>query len=154
MKDVEIYKISKGIFWVICDYIELDNKISVQLKNYRLLCFTMPCSPNGEVEYFNAILSNSKKGNSFNHKTTWESGLFGNVEFAKMTRQFSYNYYPRGRVEISNNNAIIYLNQNINKKLIIDDIRKKFGLLSLKSLKVKVDNSYHYCCYADDGFEI
>ncbi len=57
-----------------------------------------------------------------------------------------YNYYPRGRVEISNDRAIIYLNPNINKEQIINDIKYKFGVTSDNISKIRVisDNSSHY----------
>lgn len=142
--------LSKGIFWIICNFVDWNGEISIDLSEYRLLYISVPCNENGEVESSYAIQSNSKKGDSFNHKITWESGLFGNVEFSKLVRQHPYNYYPRGRVEISNRKVIIYLNRNINTDTIIGEIKSKFGLNSnLKSLKIKVDNSQHYYCYAD-----
>jgi len=46
----------------------------------------------------------SKSGENYNHKTEW----------AKLGRRVTgdrpYNYYPRGRVEIRNGKAVIFLN--------------------------------------------
>lgn len=142
--------LSKGIFWVICAFAENDEGVHVDLDDFRLLYFSVPCSPGGYVDETQSLKANSKKGNSFNHKITWECGLFANREFAPLARQRPYNYYPRGRVEIANGKGTIYLNGNINAPQVIDRVQNSFGLThSLKSVRVVVDNSRHYHCYAD-----
>lgn len=142
--------LSKGIFWVICSFDELDDDIFVVLDDFELLAFTMPCTPNGQVDSEYALISNSKKGDSYNHKLTWEHGLVDAKEYKKLSKQYPYNYYPRGRVEISNSKCKIYLNGNINTDAVIAEIKNRFGLWqNLESIKVLVDNSTHYSCYAD-----
>lgn len=62
----------------------------------------------------------------------------------------SYNFYPRGRVEIKKcGSSIVYMNPNIAEeyvKQIMDD----FGLYEYP--KIIYDNSLHYKCYLDDGW--
>ena len=61
--------------------------------------------------------------------------------------RYSYNYYPRGRVEITSKNlCILYMNPNIGEEYI-DEIMKKFGLESVE--KIIYDNSSHYRSYLD-----
>ena len=67
------------------------------------------------------------------------------------TQELFANYYPRGRVEISHNKAVIYLNPHINKPDFIDEIIREFGLSSdnIPDVRVKNDGSEHYCCFLD-----
>ena len=53
----------------------------------------------------------AKSGNTYNHKKLWS-------EIKPKGCNKPYNYYPRGRVDISNKGkAIIYLNPNISEAL-------------------------------------
>lgn len=141
---------AKGIFWVICDFDETESNIEVNLNDFSVLYFAMPCDINGVVGTQDAAMSNSKKGDSFNHKITWESGLFGSREFIRLTQKSPYNYFPRGRVEIANAKCKIFLNGSISTPDVINEIKRTFGLSQdLESIKVIVDNSQHYSCYAD-----
>ena len=102
------------------------------------------CDPNGksiELDQENV----AKSGDTYNHKKYWES------LDKPLTNGKPYNYYPRGRVEIRNNKAIIYLNPNIAEDDIIAWIKKEFGLdqIHLNKIEVKVDGSEHYKCYLD-----
>ena len=47
---------------------------------------------------------------------------------------YPYNYYPRGRAEITSKNlCILYMNPNIGEEYI-DEIMKKFGLVSVSKI--------------------
>lgn len=57
----------------------------------------------------------SKSGGNFNHKNTW-STLPKAVTSGK-----AYNFYPRGRVEIRNEKAVVftnYITEELKKKII------------------------------------
>ena len=126
---IQIYK---GIFWY-------------DPTNKKLIVKKVACKSDGEaiehVEY------SSKSGNNFNHKAEW-SKLPKSV-----TNGQPYNYYPRGRVEIKNNKAKVYLNPILictiptQKKPFcpIGLIEKEFGL-GLKTIRADIipDNSKHY----------
>ncbi len=114
----------KGIFW----YVPSEK---------NLICVKVKCDANGisqeNVEY------SSKSGENFNHKTEWEKlskSIKGN---------HPYNYYPRGRVEVKNNKATIYLNPDLNRIDICNLIIDEFALND-KSIKIKFvfDGSNHY----------
>lgn len=81
----------------------------------------------------------AKSGNTFNHKLLWK--------FINPTRSnVPYNYYPRGRVEITRSGkAIIYLNPNI------PEIKKEFGIR--EKPRILYDYSEHYKCHLDDGWK-
>lgn len=84
----------------------------------------------------------SKSGLTFNHKRLWKE-----LSISKKP----YNYYPRGRVDFSNQGKpIIYMNPNIDVKFI-PQIRQEFGLR--ETPVIRYDYSDHYKCYLDDGFK-
>lgn len=86
----------------------------------------------------------SKSGNTFNHKKLWES-------IRPKRNNKPYNYYPRGRVDISNKGKpIIYMNPNIDDSYI-PHIRVQFGLLM--EPEIRYDHSEHYKCYMDEGWK-
>ena len=98
----------KGVFWLI------DGEILAV--------------PFDEQKYEYGI---SKSGDSYVHRKIWK-------EIKPRKCRYSYNYYPRGRVEITSKNLCI---------LYIDEIMKKFGLESVE--KIIYDNSSHYRSYLD-----
>ena len=132
--------LSFGIFWVISD--------SEDLQSYTLLCFNVPCDTFGNTIETPAMQLNSKSGKSYNHKAIWDSEVKNNP-LHKPYNKKNYNHYPRGRVEISNNKAMIYLNPNINQVRILEDIKVTFGLNGDNILKIRIiaDNSAHYACF-------
>ena len=86
----------------------------------------------------------AKSGNTYNHKKLWN-------EIKPKGCNKPYNYYPRGRVEISNKGKpIIYMNPNVDDSFI-PLIRTEFGLR--ESPIIRYDNSQHYKCYLDDGWK-
>lgn len=86
----------------------------------------------------------AKSGNTYNHKKLWP-------DIKPRGCNKPYNYYPRGRVDISNKGKpIIYMNPNIDED-IISDIRVEFGIR--ETPMIRYDNSQHYKCYLDDGWK-
>ena len=86
----------------------------------------------------------SKSGDSYVHKKIWKA-----IKPKKC--RYSYNYYPRGRVEITlKGSCVIYMNPNIGEQYT-DEIMKKFGLSSVP--KIIYDNSSHYI-WIKDGKQI
>jgi len=138
----ETNRLSFGIFWVISDSEDLDD--------YKLLCFNVPCDVYGNSTETPDIPLNSKSGASYNHKAVWESHVKNN-RLHKPYNKNDYNYYPRGRVEISINKAVIYLNPHINQAHILMEIKATFGLCENNISKVRVvaDNSAHYRCFIE-----
>ena len=135
-------RLSFGIFLIIADSEDLDN--------YKLLSYTVPCDTAGIATETPAIPLNSKSGASYNHKAMWDRHVKNN-SLHKPYNKKDYAYYPRGRVEISNNRAVIYLNPQINRSEILEDIKSEFGLgeESISKIRVVSDNSAHYKCFLD-----
>lgn len=131
---------SFGIFWIITE--------TEDLQDYKLLYFNVPCDMCGIAIDTPTIQFNSKSGKSYNHKAIWESRVKNNTGHKPYNKK-DYNYYPRGRVEIANNKAVIYLNPSINQIPIIEGIKKEFGLTGYSTAKIRVvaDNSAHYACF-------
>jgi hypothetical protein len=123
---------------------------SLELEDYRLLAFTIPCDRNGKPLGTHTIELNAKSGGTYNHKKLWESEVKNNPAH-KPYNKVDYNYYPRGRVDISNNKATIYLNPNLNRNDIITDIKQRFGLSvdNIRKVRVFSDSSEHYQCFID-----
>lgn len=85
----------------------------------------------------------AKSGNTYNHKKLWNY-----VRPKKCNKPF--DYYPRGRVEISNKGKpIIYMNPNIDESYL-PEIRTQFGLRTEPT--IRYDYSDHYKCYLDEGY--
>lgn len=121
-----------GIFWCLAETEdEIDKK--------HLLTFTKECSLDGTPVNSDGL--NAKSGMTYNHKATWAQ-LPTNV-----TKGHPFDYYPRGRVEVSNNKAIIWLNDNLVE--LAEEIKRIYGLWVLSKVQVKVDGSEHYKCHFD-----
>ena len=137
----EAKELSSGIFWIITE----DPGISY----YELLMFDIPCDSEGNTTE-NMTKLNSKNGLTYNHKRIWDEVVKGSNIYKSFNRK-EYNYYPRGRIDIANNKATIYLNPNINRDDIIEEIKREFGLSEYNISKVRVitDNSFHYRCFID-----
>lgn len=79
-----------------------------------------------------------KSGDTYNHKMLWN--------YLKPYNK-SFDYYPRGRVDINSKGiAIIYMNYNIDEKFI-PKIKDVFKITSEPILRY--DYSNHYKCYLD-----
>ncbi len=114
-------KIYKGIFWWV---------------ENGLFCRKIWCDRSGAP--LEAPEFSSKKGDHFNHKAEW------NKLPKTVTGRKPYNYYPRGRVEIRRDKAVIYLNPHLNQEEIISQINMEFGLYNLSHVRVICDGSSHY----------
>jgi len=138
----ETKELSLGIFWVITESRTLDD--------YKLLAFNIPCDTNGNHQSNPEIQPNAKSGKSYNHKKLWENTIKNNPDHRPYNKK-DYDYYPRGRVEISNNKATIFLNPAINVKKVIKDIKREFGLneQNIPDIRIVVDGSVHYQCFID-----
>ena len=126
-EDSELYR---GIFWIK----DVDNPTAEWF-------FQIPTDEYGNSSY----IFNSKKGNTYNHELTWN----------ELHQKKPYNYYPRGRVEISNGIAKIFINPNLNTEKIINLVKSEFNLTErngIKKIKVIPDYSEHYKCYLDGGY--
>ena len=122
----------KGIFW--CDSFGRDSP--------HLIVVSVKCDADGKSD--RPIDFSSKSGQNFNHKAEWQK-LSRSV-----TRGQPFNYYPRGRVEIKNRKATIYLNPDLNNTVVLNQIIEEFELKNqqgLKSIAVKSDGSSHYHYY-------
>ena len=86
---------------------------------------------------------NSKSGRDYNHRLTWLTYVKKELQKGK-----EYNYFPRGRVEIRNSTATIFLNPDIATKGIIEYLSAQFALADL-SIKVVCDGSKHYRSFLD-----
>lgn len=111
--------LSSGVFWVITE--------NLDVSDHKLLLFEIPCDPDGNHLGKHTIELNAKSGGTYNHKKLWETEVKNNPTHKPYNKK-AYNYYPRGRVEISNNRATIYLNPHINKTRIVNEIKLKCGL--------------------------
>ena len=132
--------ISKGIFWFICGFNEMDE---CDFSETELIAFPVPCDRDGRVT--GDWDFNSKRENAYNHKKTWTSF----VKHRKDLRKYGWNYFPRGKVEISGGRAFLYVNINmIRYENFKRDIMDRFHLDGL-AVRVIVDNSRHYYCHED-----
>ena len=132
-----------GVFWIITDNYDLSES--------TILVFDIPCNPDGTLE--NGHLSvelNSKKGNTYNHKKLWDTEVRNKSQHKPYNKK-DFDYYPRGRVEISRNKATIFLSPHINTETVIKTIKQEFGLLSynISTVNVVADGSAHYQCWMD-----
>ena len=116
----------KGIFWI------LPSETDWKLKTIKVECDSEGTSLE-QTEY------SSKSGENFNHKAEW----------AKMpkseTNGFTYNYYPRGRVEIKDGKVRVFVNNDFNTFEMRELIKKEFGIKN-ESMPIRFtsDGSYHY----------
>ena len=83
----------------------------------------------------------AQSGRTYNHKKLWQL-----VKPKGCNKPF--DYYPRGRVVISNKGEIIiYMNPNISEKYV-PEIMEAFNLQ--KDPIIRYDYSEHYKCYLDE----
>lgn len=130
--------LSRGIFW-ITDIDNIDN---------NKLYFQIPCDRNGNVQSQPDVSLdlNAKSGTTYNHERTWLQLS------SKYTQNKPFNYYPRGRVEIANDKATIYLSPHIATDEVKQWCIDKFNLTPIHGItKVRLvaDGSAHYKCHLD-----
>lgn len=135
MEDSNLYR---GIFW-IKDIDNIDNSD---------LYFQIPCNSDGIIDNEFSINNamSSKNTNNYNHQKVWSSLS------SKETNNKDFDYYPRGRVEISNGKAVIYCSPWLDSEKIKNWVISKFNLTvhnGIKKVRVIYDYSEHYNCYLD-----
>lgn len=87
----------------------------------------------------------AKSGLTYNHKDLWPKVR------PKGCRK-SYNYYPRGRVDVTNRGEpIIYMSAYVDISLV-KQIRTKFEID--RTPVIKIDGSRHYKCNFDSEWNL
>ena len=126
----KVKALKKGLFWVLTD-----GNGEQKLLKYTTICDKNGVAQNGQPAY------NSKKGNSFSHEQTWPL-LTENMP--QKIKSKPWNYYPRGRVEIANGKATVYLNPVLLEWPLIDLVI--IDEFDLKDFPVRFvpDHSKHY----------
>ena len=118
-------ELCNGVFWVNDDVI-----ISVKY----------PCTSDGKLICADNETEEKLMRKLANHKKLWEHIL-------PCGRKVGFDYYPRGRVEITpKGKAVIYMSPHIEDKYIAE-ICTAFDLITEPI--VKYDHSEHYHCYLD-----
>lgn len=104
----------------------------------ELITVSAACDKNGDSK--EPVRFSSKSGNNFNHRPEWER-LDRSITVGR-----PFNYYPRGRVEIKNGKATVFLNPVINKECVVRRIMDAFELMTgeLNCINIKSDGSSHY----------
>ena len=135
MRLLEGKELSKGIFWIK----DIDNPEG------SIVYFDIPCRSSGEILVYDDSI-NSKNGKTYNHEKTWNS-LSRDITDGR-----DYDYYPRGRVDIRNGKADIFISPHLNTEDVINVIIDKFCLNKyngINKIRVVVDGSDHYRCHLD-----
>lgn len=84
----------------------------------------------------------ARSGVTYNHQKLW--GL------VRGACRRPYNYYPRGRVDVSNKGQpVIYMSPHVPLSLL-PEIQAAFAITTEPLLRY--DNSRHYRCYLDAGW--
>ena len=122
----------EGPFWIISPSMEELNKgnFTILSNQYLVDFYGKPVLPLTRYQSTHEYIWNSKYKDSF--------GIH------------PYNYYPRGRVDISAGKATIYLNPFINTQKVQEFIGREFNLTGdngIKKVTFKSDGSEHYKCY-------
>lgn len=82
----------------------------------------------------------AKSENTYNHKKLWDS-------LKPAGRHVPFDYYPRGRVEITNQNVpVIYMSPHIGTEWV-GQIMLAFEIPTVPV--IRYDYSMHYHCYLD-----
>ncbi len=119
--------IYKGLFWAIDD---------------NLFCKKLSCDKNGNLLESSEYLT-AKNGKTDNHERIW-STLPRHITNGK-----SFDFYPRGRVEIKNGRATVFLSPYICTDDTVAKVIKEFNLAECEKIRVNADGSFHYRCRYD-----
>lgn len=108
--------------------------------------FWFPCfaGTEGELIFTEEILACTipETADPNTHKDSWKAITAGRKDL----RGISWNYFPRGRVEVSRGRALVFMNPEIlNCDNALERIKEKFGIGHL-DIRVRIDNSAHYQC--------
>ena len=118
----------RGIFWIVDE----DN-----LEDNNRFLFKIKTEINGAILDYDLPL-NARNGNNYAHKATW------NQLPTKLKHNKSFDYYPRGRVEIKEGLCKIYINPSLNSKKVIDYLIREFELEQFNEIEIIEDYSTHY----------
>ena len=127
---LHIMSLYKGVFWAVED---------------KLICKKIKCAANGNVLDESTVLT-AKNGKNDNHKKVW------NTLCRVDTNGKLYNYYPRGRVEICHEKALVFLNPLLCIQEFESKVIHEFGLTDengIKCVVFKADGSKHYQSHFD-----
>ena len=117
--------LKRGVFWV------------TDIEKAELIIAAAECDTEGRFITLPAPEMLADSGCEFNHKRVWEA----------LKRRESYNFYPRGRVQIRRGKAVIYCNPVLCREGIIGRVTAAFGLCAgnrIRSVRVVADGSEHY----------
>ena len=104
----------------------------------RLLCVQFPCGAGGNTLGDAAPLADWN-----NHRRAW-------ARLPKdVTQGKAFDYYPRGRVELRQGRAYLFLSPLLCREEVVLQVKDAFGLDQLPVL-LKADDSRHYRCYLDE----
>lgn len=104
----------------------------------RLLCVHFPCGADGNTLGAAAPLADWN-----NHRRAW-------ARLPKdVTQGKAFDYYPRGRVELRQGRAYLFLSPLLCREEVVLRVKDAFGLDQLPVL-LKADGSRHYRCYLDE----
>jgi len=114
----------KGIFWLIKTRLDEENVVTVKV----------PCDLQGHPQI--PVVFSSKSGENFNHQAEWDKLP------PKVTQGKTFDYFPRGRVEIKNGKVTVYCHPDFTQPPYRDRIIDVFGI-PIESRFV-ADGSAHY----------
>lgn len=114
----------KGIFWLA------ENEYGEEY----LLTIAVTCDDHGQP--LEDVAFSSKSGKNFNHKAEWEKLS------PRLTRGKSFDYYPRGRVEIRAGKITVYCHPSLTQAPYRQWILKEFGIP--EQSRFVADGSAHY----------
>lgn len=132
-------RLYRGIFWIT----DIDDIYSSDLY------FRIPCDRNGNIndsDFEISPLMSSEYSENYNHKKVWNSLP------KKITHAKTFDYYPRGRVEIRNGSAFVYYSPYIPQDGLKNWLTDKFNLTAsngIIKIRFVADGSSHYRCYMD-----
>lgn len=105
----------KGGFWIIADTYP-----DILMGNFRLIGEKIPVSFYGELQRNNP----NKKNET--HQALWAS------KYRQYYPNKSYDYFPRGRVEVYNGVAYVNINSRCNTPNVVDTIIREYNLGNLE----------------------
>lgn len=129
----------KGIFWCM----------DFDTNHPKLIIAAVACDRNDLTN--EAAAFSAKSGENFNHKAEWSK------PDKRITREKPFNNYLRGRVEIKNGKATIFLNPDLHSEPVIRQIFDAFEIAAnngLKSIRVQRDGSWHYRYICHDPLQL
>lgn len=125
----------KGPFWIVADSIK-----DLRLGKYKIVGEKYLCDFNG-----NFVSDNAPSRSMMTHKKLWRDKYANELN----CNDKPYNYYPRGRVEVWDGQAYIFVHSSMNFEPLIGNLIHEYGLDKLddESLVEVVENDYqgsHY----------